>query len=356
LYQNIVYILESENMALLVFDNNGIYCPQAQVYIDPWRPVQRAVITHAHVDHAKWGNQYYLAHLHTVPVLQARLGAIHVEALEYNEVVVINGVSISLHPAGHVIGSAQVRLEYQGEVWVVSGDYKLQNDGLSTPFEPVKCHNFITESTFGLPAYRFPEPDKVHHDINEWWKNNQKDGKVSLLTGYSLGKAQRLLKHLDPSIGKIFVHGAVENMNTVFRNLGFEMPQTVKVSNLLSKSDYKQGLVLAPPSVVGSSWLKRFEPISVGIASGWMQLRGARRRQNADRGFILSDHADWDALNKAVLATEAENIFITHGYKSALAKWLTEKYGLNALEVETLYEGESLQEEEITDKKDEEIR
>ncbi|PZF73257.1 ligase-associated DNA damage response exonuclease [Taibaiella soli] len=329
---------------MLRFDNNGIYCRQAGIYIDPWRPVDKAIITHAHSDHARWGNKYYLAHHDTVPLLRLRLGFdINVEGIGYNHSIEINGVQISLHPAGHIPGSAQIRLEYKGEIWVVSGDYKLQHDGISVPFEPVRCHHFITESTFGLPVYNFPPPQQVYDEINEWWRNNADLGQNSVIIGYALGKAQRILHHLDSGIGAIWVHGAVANINTVLEEQGIELQPWQRVSPDQNKKDFNGAMIVAPPSAIGSSWLKRFEPFSLGICSGWMQLRGARRRRSADRGFIMSDHCDWTQLNEAIAATGAEHVYVTHGYKSVYAKWLRENKGINATEVETLYEGESLE-------------
>lgn len=332
---------------MLKFDSNGIYCVQAGVYIDPWQPVDRALITHAHADHARPGSKYYKCHHDTLPVLKLRLGAdIHAEGTGYNEPFMMNGVKISFHPAGHIIGSAQIRLEYKGEVWVVSGDYKLQQDGVCTPFEPVKCHHFITESTFGLPVYNFPEPALVHADINNWWSANAAAGINSVIIGYSLGKAQRIMQHLDEQIGDIFTHGAVDNINKVLTEHGIPLQHTQRVVATMQKKDIKNAIIVAPPSAIGSSWLNRFAPYSLGVCSGWMQLRGARRRRSADRGFILSDHCDWSQLNEAVKATGAENVYVTHGYKSVYARWLREECGLNAVEVETLYESE--QEDVVT--------
>lgn len=345
---------------MLKFDPYGIYCPQADVYIDPWKPVKYALITHAHSDHAKWGNEHYLAHTLSVPILKIRLGAdISVRGVEYGEVIEINGVKISYHPAGHIPGSSQIRLEYKGEVWVASGDYKLQVDGISTPFEPVKCHHFVSESTFGLPIYRFPEPKVVHDDINQWWQNNKEEGKTSVIIGYALGKAQRILHHLDPSIGKILTHGAVANINDLFLKEGMELPESQR-AYLADKKDLPGSIVVAPPSAIGSTWLKRFYPYSIGICSGWMKLRGTRRRKGVDRGFVLSDHADWDALNIAVRETGAEKVYVTHGYKSVFAKWLRETQNVEAVEVDTLYEGEALNEGTGNDNEletaDEEVR
>jgi putative mRNA 3-end processing factor len=329
---------------MLKFDRHGIFCEPAGVYIDPWKPVDRAIITHAHSDHARWGNKHYLTHHQSVPVLKYRLGDdIDVQGINYGEVLTMNGVKISLHPAGHIIGSAQVRLEYKGEIWVVSGDYKLQHDYVSEPYESLRCHHFITESTFGLPVYHFPSPDEVAADINKWWAFNKENGKNSIVIGYALGKAQRIIKQLNPAIGNIFTHGAVANLNDVLSVFEMGLPPTMRVAGI-TKKELNGDIIVAPPSAIGTPWLKRFEPYSLGICSGWMQLRGARRRRGADRGFVLSDHADWNQLNKAVRDTGAENIYVTHGYKSIYAKWLRDEYQLNAVEVDTLYEGENMEE------------
>ncbi|HSH64353.1 MAG TPA: ligase-associated DNA damage response exonuclease [Bacteroidia bacterium] len=329
---------------MLKFDRFGIFCETAGVYIDPWKPVDKAIITHAHSDHARWGNKQYLAHEQSIPVLKYRLGAnIVAQGVQYEEEVWMNGVKISLHPAGHIIGSAQVRLEYKGEVWVVSGDYKLQHDGISLPYESIRCHHFITESTFGLPVYHFPSSEEVSADINKWWSTNKKNGKNSVIIGYALGKAQRIIRELNPAIGNIYTHGAIANLNEVLACYDLGLPFNQRVTED-TKKKLNGDIIVAPPSAIGSPWLKRFEPYSLGICSGWMQLRGARRRRGADRGFVLSDHADWNQLNKAVKDTGAENIYVTHGYKSVYAKWLREEYKLNAVEVDTLYEGENMEE------------
>jgi putative mRNA 3-end processing factor len=326
---------------MLKFDNKGIYCAQADVYIDPWQPVKKALITHAHSDHARPGSESYLCQNDTVALLKLRLGAdIEVQGIGYNESIFINGVKISFHPAGHIIGSAQIRLEYKGEVWVVSGDYKLQKDGVSVPFESVKCHHFITESTFGLPIYKFPTPDLVHADMNQWWEKNASDNINSIIIGYALGKSQRIIQHLDESIGDIYTHGAVDNINKTLMQNGFHLKHTTRVTPDMVKKDFNGAIIVAPPSAIGSSWLNRFAPFSLGVCSGWMQLRGARRRRSADRGFILSDHCDWAQLNEAIKLSGAENVYVTHGYKSIFSKWLRESCGLQAFEVDTLYEND----------------
>ncbi|MBN9484137.1 MAG: DNA ligase-associated DEXH box helicase [Bacteroidetes bacterium 43-93] len=328
---------------MVSFDDNGIYCAQADVYIDPWRPVNKAIITHAHSDHARWGMGSYLAHRDSVPVLRYRLGQdINVQGINYGESIDINGVRISLHPAGHIWGSAQIRLEYKGEIWVVSGDYKLQQDGISKPFEPIQCHSFITESTFGLPTYNFPDPLTVHDDINSWWRQNKEDGKNTIIIAYALGKAQRILKHLDTSIGNIFTHGAVDNINKLYEQTIGPLPPARRIDATIDKKEIEGSVIIAPPSAMSTPWLRKLNPYKLGICSGWMQLRGARRRRGADRGFILSDHCDWEQLNTAIKETGASNIYVTHGYKSIYAKWVQDEFGVNATEVETLYTGEQV--------------
>jgi len=220
---------------------------------------------------------------------------------------------------------------------VVSGDYKLEDDGLAEAYEPIRCHSFITECTFGLPVYKWDPQEVVHQQINDWWRENKEQGKVSLLSSYALGKAQRVLNALDTSIGTIYTHGAVENTNEVLRKQGVKLPDTVRVTKEVKKKDYPGNLVIAPPSAVGSAWAKKFNPLSVGIASGWMTLRGARRRRNADRGFILSDHADWDGLNQAISETGAERVIATHGYTNIFSNWLKTQ-GIDARTEQTEFE------------------
>jgi len=326
---------------MLEFTDKGIYCPRADVYIDPWKPVQRALITHGHSDHSRWGNQYYLCSRLAKPVIRHRLGPINLETVEYGEVRTINGVDFSFHPAGHIVGSAQIRVAYKGEVWVVSGDYKLENDGISGAFEPVPCHTFITESTFGLPVYRWKSQDAIFSEINQWWKENQEQDKVSIITAYALGKAQRILTGIDPSIGPIFTHAAIENVNEIIRGQGIALPATRRVTPENRNKGYSGGLVIAPPSVIGSLWLRQFKQCSLGIASGWMAVRGSRRRRNADRGFVLSDHADWNGLNEAVRATGATQIIATHGYSDIFSQWLRQQ-GFEAAAEKTAFEGEQL--------------
>lgn len=331
---------------LLELTPSGLYCSEGNFYIDPWRPVEKAVITHAHGDHAYFGHRQYLTQQEGLPVLKYRVGAPETKfsSLPYRETLLINGVKLSFHPAGHIIGSSQVRLETKGQIWVASGDYKLENDGISAPFESVKCDVFITESTFGLPCFQWEPQQLIYDEINQWWKTNKEQGLTSILLGYSLGKAQRLLKGLDASIGQIYAHGAVWNTTEIIRKQFPSLfPPVIKISSDLVKKSWTGGLVLAPPSAAQTTWTNRFVPYRVGSASGWMTLRGIRRRRGADKGFILSDHADWPALQTAIEETGAKQILVTHGFKSAFSRWLNEK-GYEAKEVHTTYGSE---EEEV---------
>ena len=314
---------------LIVLRPQGMYCPAGDFYIDPWRPVDRAVITHAHADHARTGHAHYLAARDAENVLRSRLGTIDLQTLAYGESISLNGVQVSLHPAGHVLGSAQVRVAHAGRVWVASGDYKTASDATCAPFEAVACDTFITESTFGLPIYRWPDDATVFADINAWWSANAALGIASVLYCYSFGKAQRILSGVDASIGPIVVHGAVQTLNAAYRASGVALPDTQLVTEITDKSLLKRALVLAPPSVAGSIWMKRFGEYRDGFASGWMLLRGARRRRGVDRGFVLSDHADWPGLHSAIAATGCEQAIVTHGSVPVMVRYLEEK-GLRA--------------------------
>ena len=334
-------------MSLLTFNKNGIYCEKADVYIDPWRKVEKALITHGHSDHARHGHKHYLCTHSAKPVIQYRLGQkMKIESVGYGEKVVINGVQFSFHPAGHIIGSAQIRVEYKGEVWVASGDYKIEDDGISEAFELVKCHSFITETTFGLPVYKWQPQEEIFEDINNWWYENSKQGIVSVITAYSLGKAQRLLHNVDHSIGNIYTHGSIEKVNEIIRDQGIDLPDSHAVTSLQTRDNYRGALLITPGSTFSSEWIKRFEPFTTAAASGWMQLRSNRRNRSVDRGFVLSDHADWDGLNETIVATGAEQVFVTHGYTRVFAKWLKGK-GINAKIVSTEFSGEQNELEEI---------
>ncbi len=332
--------------SLLELHDDGLYCSQADIYIDPWRPVDKAVITHAHADHARWGMKKYLAHQQSKNIMKHRLGAdISLQTLAYGETISINGVKVSLHPAGHIPGSSQVRLSYQGKVAVITGDYKTEHDGLSLGFEPLSCHLFVSECTFGLPIYKWEPQHMVMDKINRWWAKNTEAGRCSVLFTYALGKAQRIHCHLDLSTGPVYLHGAVWNTHQALSSDGVKLPEAVKVTQDIPKSTFKQALVIAPPSAAGTPWMRKFSPYRTAICSGWMQVRGARRRRAADAGFVVSDHADWPGLNEAILSTGAEEVFLTHGYTDVFAKHLIEQ-GVNAKILETLFTGETADGEE----------
>jgi putative mRNA 3-end processing factor len=321
-------------MPLIDFTDKGLYCSAGNFYIDPWGAVEKAVITHAHSDHARWGSASYLCHHYTKPLLQLRLGAGQYQSVEWGEKIFMNGVKVSLHPAGHVIGSSQIRIEHKGEVWVASGDYKTVDDGLSGAFEPVICNHFITESTFGLPIYNWKPQQEIYSNIQEWILKNRESGKTSVLVAYSLGKAQRVLQAIEPTGVNIYMHGAIWNVYEALVNAGWKLPKAKRVMYDTPKEDLKESVIIAPPSADGSPWMKRFSPYSVGVCSGWMQVRGNVRRRNADAGFVMSDHADWKGLLETVHATGAQKVFVTHGFQAAFSRYLNET-GIEAAEVKT---------------------
>jgi putative mRNA 3-end processing factor len=324
---------------LVVLRPEGLYCPAGDFHIDPWRPVARAVITHAHADHARAGHRACLASAEGMLVLRTRLGDTPLEALAWGERRAIGGVTVSLHPAGHILGAAQVRIERGGEVWVVSGDYRLEADRTCTPFEPVRCHTFITESTFGLPVYRWQPQHELMAAIDAWWAGNASQGRASILYCYALGKAQRILAGVDAAIGPIVCHAAVESLNRAYRASGIALPPTQLVSDAPDRAGFGRALVIAPPSAASPGWLRRFPDPSDAFASGWMALRGARRRRAVDRGFVLSDHADWPGLCQAIAETGASRVIVTHGQVPPMVRWLTER-GLQAQAFETEFAGE----------------
>ena len=321
-------------MSVLEFRPEGIYCSQGDFYIDPWRPVDKALITHGHADHARFGSKKYLCTDIAAPVIRHRLGNVAIETIPYEKELSLNGVNVSFYPAGHVPGSAQILIEIKGERWVVSGDYKVVDDGLSTPFKPIKCHSFISECTFGLPAFNWSPQEQVFKEINSWWRQCTSDGLTPILAAYGLGKAQRLIAGLDTNIGPILTHGAIEKTNQIMRDQKIAIPETFLVTSKLDLANFKNAIVIAPPSALSTSWVKKFGKISTGYASGWMAIRGIKRRRAADKGFVISDHADWNGLNLAIKETEAEKIFVTHGYTDSFSKWLQFK-GLNASVVKT---------------------
>jgi putative mRNA 3-end processing factor len=309
-----------ENGNVLETCEQGLYCPAGGFFIDPVVPVDRAVITHAHSDHARPGSAHYLTVKEGVNLLRARVGdGASIQAVAYGEPLRVGDVTVSMHPSGHILGAAQVRMERGGEVWVAAGDYKLAPDPTCAAFEPVRCHTFVTESTFALPIFRWQEAGETLAEIEDWWRENRAAGKSSVLFVYPIGKAQRVLAGLDTSIGPVVCHGSIERINAIYRGQGIALAASARIE------DKRGALVLAPPSALGSAWLRQFGSISTAMASGWMRIRGTRRRRSLDRGFVLSDHADWPGLLAAIRETGAENVWVTHGYRAPLARWLSEQ-------------------------------
>ncbi len=327
-------------MQLIEFRPEGIFCPAGGFYVDPWRPVDLALITHGHGDHARRGMKKYLCHHTTVPILQSRIGTdIQVQGIAYNETLTINGVNISFHPAGHIIGSAQIRMECKGKVAVVSGDYKLQEDGLSTPFELVKCHEFVTESTFGLPIYQWNTVGQQNRELAEWVALNKTNKRTSVFIGYSLGKAQRIMKALD-GIAPIHVHYSIDKLNRAYLGAGITLPDYHLVDFSEDVKHLNGDIVIVPPALLDSNILKKIPNMAFAICSGWMTVRGTRRWRSADAGFAISDHADWNELLEVVKKTQAENVYVTHGQTSIFSRYLNE-IGINAQQVSTQFNAEN---------------
>ena len=321
-------------MRLVKFTKKGIYCIPGKFYLDPWYPVEYAIISHGHADHARWGNKHYLCHNQSKAILQHRIGAdISIESLPYNEYKVINGVKVSFHPAGHILGSAQIRLEYKGYIVVFSGDYKTQPDFITTPFEPVKCHEFITESTFGLPIYKWKSEEELQQELQDWIVQNQQNNRTSVFLGYSLGKAQRIMKLVE-NVEEIYVHSAIHNLNKAIENSGITLPTTKLLTADFKKTEIQNKIVILPPALLGSKMIKKIPNAATAICSGWMQIRGNRRWKGVDAGFAVSDHADWNGLLSAVKATEAEKVYVTHGSQAVFSKYLNE-IGIEAHELKT---------------------
>lgn len=329
---------------MLQFKQEGIYCVPGGFYIDPWRPVDLAIVTHGHADHAHRGMKKYLCHHFSVPILKSRIGAsIAIQGVAYAEPVYINNVKVTLHPAGHIVGSAQIRMEYRGQVAVVSGDYKLQDDGLSTPFEPVKCHTFVSESTFGLPIYNWIPVVQQNQQLQNWVVENQKNGKTSVFIGYSLGKAQRIMQGLQ-DVAPLYVHGSIAKLNEAYESAGLELPSYQPLNFQEDIKHINKGVVIVPPALADSKAIRKVPNPASAICSGWMQVRGARRWRSADAGFAISDHADWQGLLTAVRSTEAEMVYVTHGQTAVFTRYLNE-IGIQAEEVKTAF-GEDEEAEE----------
>ena len=318
----------------------GLYCAAGDFYIDPWKPVPRALLTHAHADHAVLGSGEYLCATPGLSIAKKRLPDANIQSVAYGEPFERNGVRVSFHPAGHVLGSAQIRVEFGGEVWVVSGDYKRASDATCASFEPVRCDTFISEATFGLPVYRWDAPGALTRELFTWWQEQAALGRTALLFCYSLGKSQRVLSELCAFTDRpIHVHGAIDEMTALYRDAGVKMLPTERVVDAPKGRAFAGELVLAPISARGTPWMKRLGDTATALASGWMRVRGERRRRNLERGFALSDHADFPALLTTVKDSGATRILFTHGYAEELAHHVRE-LGLDAQAISTEYSGE----------------
>ncbi|MBV9507911.1 MAG: ligase-associated DNA damage response exonuclease [Acidobacteriia bacterium] len=321
-------------MPLLELRDEGLYCAPGGFYIDPWGPVDRAVITHAHPDRARPGSKSYLTSNDGEALLRMRLGPQAViQAVAYGESLTLGEARVTAYPAGHMLGSAQIRIEHAGEVWVFSGDYKLASDSTCAGWEPAPCDVFVTEATFGLPIFRWPSAGEVRDSIHAWWRANQQAGRASLLFANPLGKAQRLLALIDSALGPIFVHEEIERVNQIYRARGVQLAGA-RLGD--GEKGWAGALVLAPPEAHASAWAKRFGTASTALASGWMRIRGTRRRRSLDRGFVLSDHADWSGLLSAVEASGAESVWVVSGFRGPMVRWLAE-HGRRSISVDTRF-------------------
>lgn len=327
-------------MNVVELNNNGLYCARGDFYIDPWRPVREAVITHGHSDHARLGAEVYHCTRTSEPILRHRLGQdINLHAHEYGEKFILGQAAVSFHPAGHVLGSAQIRIEVEGLVWVISGDYKRASDSSCEPFEVVPCDVFISEATFGLPVYAWPSSRSVAEDVFKWWQEYIEG--PSLLFAYAFGKTQRVLAELAHLTDQtVYLHGACNELTNIYRQQGIRMVPTKLVSEMPKDYKFEGDLILAPPSGHRSAWMKRFKNPQTAFASGWMQIRGNRRRRGYERGFVMSDHADWQDLISTILSTGAKRILLTHGNTEPLEKYLREEKGLRCEPLVTQFEGE----------------
>lgn len=316
----------------------GLYCPPGDFFIDAWKPVPLCVVTHAHGDHAYWGHDRYICSVHTSEILKHRLGKdLPSEPLEYQKKIKLGNTWVSLHPAGHILGSSQIRIETKQSVTVISGDYKRAFDSTCLPFEIVPCDIFVTESTFALPIYKWPHPELIANQLTDWWTENASKDHPSIVFCYSLGKAQRLLSLLKEQRNKkVYLHGAVQSISKIYERLGISMIPFAPVSEKEKGESFAQDLILAPPSALGSPWMKRFPSCKTAFASGWMEIRGTRRRRALDQGFVLSDHADWEGLIQTIEQTRAKIVLTTHGNTATLARYLREEQNVDARELKGL--------------------
>jgi putative mRNA 3-end processing factor len=298
---------------LIGLSDRGLYCEVGGFHIDPHRAVNVAVITHAHSDHARRGSGIYYCAQTSVRLLHARLGKkIQVVGVPYGETFRLGGAELSFHPAGHILGSAQVRVRAGGETWVASGDYKRDPDPSCEPFEVVRCDTFITEATFGTPKYLWPKDCSHGRDIYNWWQRNARQGLNTVVFGYSLGKAQRILAELEPFAQKpVIIHETMAEITQCYRDEGRKLAPTVVFGEFAQSASLQGELILAPPSAM-DLWSSRIGRYVTAFASGWMQGSGGYGRGSYDHGFVLSDHADWEDLNRTIDDSGALRVFVQH--------------------------------------------
>ncbi len=342
---------DSDKADLIRATSTGLVCDAGQFVIDPWKSTHTALITHAHADHARPVAQVYYASESSVPLLKQRLGEDKdIRGVPFGHVVSFGQTNVSFHPAGHILGSSQIRVAHDVDVWVFTGDFKRDHDPSCEAFELVPCNTFITEATFALPVYRWQPGSVVAEEIWQWWQSMQSAQRPAVLFAYSLGKAQRVLSELTAYTDKpVYLHGAVEKLTGIYREAGINMLPTIPIDLKDKSVDYKGQLIIAPPGASGSAWMKRFPKASTGFCSGWMRIRGNRRRRGYERGFVLSDHADWPGLIDTIEQTGATRILTTHGQSSTLVRLLRER-GFDAQELETRYSADdSLTEETESD-------
>lgn len=318
--------------------SQGLFCITGNFFIDAWKPVPICIVTHAHGDHAYWGHGLYIGSPETIRIIQHRLGKdILCQTLDYYQKIKLGNCWVSLHPAGHILGSSQIRIEDSKRVTLISGDYKRRADPTCKPFEVVECDIFVTESTFALPIYQWPHKEIMDKQIYDWWQENAHQGHPSVLFCYALGKAQRIMSVLKKhSEQTIYLHGAVYALSKLYKEMGVDLIDFATLSEKKEENSFKQDLILAPPSAMGTPWMKRFASCKTALASGWMEVRGTRRRKALDKGFVLSDHADWGDLIRTIEETKAKIVLTTHGNSETLAKFLREEKGLDARELKGL--------------------
>jgi putative mRNA 3-end processing factor len=308
---------------LIAWTDKGLYCEVGGFYIDPHRAVDLAVVTHAHSDHARRGSKHYITVDSGIGLLRARIGKkISVQGLKYGERIRLGEVTVSLHSAGHILGSAQVRVEYGNEVWVASGDYKRDPDPSCDPFETVRCDTFITEATFGTPKYAWRKDARHGEDLVRWWDENALAARNSIVFGYSLGKGQRILAELAPAFqngrirSPVLIHSAMVELTECYRAEGRVLAPTLPLDEAVAEAEAADRalvgeMILAPPSVLDETWAKRLGDYRTAFASGWMQT-GGWGRGRYDHGFVMSDHADWNDLNQTILESGATRVFVQH--------------------------------------------